>query len=457
MQQTILTMNPVADWIKNIIDHAIHGKPRPPPPAADDEDGNDSSTPLIASLASALRGDLVYPCPGGGGSAEPRVDDDAYSGLTAAAVLAPPPCRDPTLRQKRRAGLRREMLGDRKLRVARLLMETATAGRMLPPQRRGDEAAGVAGAGTERGHLQQQQQTAVSVRKARRLLTLSTGVFGRRRPGGRRAGTGGGGGGGGSSSGLSSQRPRPPLIFKEDVLPLIRPAYSLLGEALLGDAGLARRLAPEAVAVASALAVAGLDYTLAGREGRADSERRAAWCFAEVVVLAVSTHLGMVLASVRPVAPVDGGGGGGGGDDGSGLAELGPCESRLEQLLESLSAWECHGGVGRGWPHSSLPAGVENSSLARAEGGGRGGVPGPETEGGRPGAEESSRIVEDGIPLPQLLKEVENMATDLRHAGAVGETGEEMRRLLDNALAPRLEACRAYFQQPGGGGVKGAG
>eukprot|EP00903_Cladosiphon_okamuranus_P013658 g12719.t1 len=452
--ETILTMNPVADWIKNIIDHAIHGKPRPLPssqssaaaasssaplPAANaTANESDASAPLLASLASALRGDLAYPGHRGG-PVQPRADD-AYSGLIAAAALAPPPCRDPTLRQKRRAGLRREMLGDRKLRVARFLMETATAGRT--PQGRGDNgAAGVAAAaataaGTEQRYVEQQQQqqrqqAAVSVRKARRLLALSTGLFGRRR-------MGADAGGGGSSSGLISHGPRPALSFAEDILPLVRPAYSLLGEALLGDAGLARRLAPEAVAVASALAGAGLDHAPRGREGRAEVERRAARCFAEAVVLAVSTHLGMVLASVWPASPAaDGGIGGGSTSEGSGLAELGPRESHLEQLLERLGAWKCHGGEGRGWPHSSLPSAMEISSPGKAGGG------------------QGTHTVDDGTPLPELLKEVENMVTDLRHVGAGGETGEEMQRLLDDVLATRLEACRAYFNQgPGGGGLR---
>lgn len=496
IKQTNMNMNPVAGWIKNIIDHAIHGKPRcpspsssspssssaaassPPPGSANantSANENDVFTPLLASLASALRGDLEYPRPGAGagaGAAEPSVDGNAYNSLTAAAALAPPPCRDPTLRPNRRVALRREMLGDRKLRVARFLMETATAGRTL--QRHGDGAAGVAG--TEQGHVQQHQQTAVSVYKARRLLALSTGVFGRRLPGGRRSGRAGTGGGGGSRSSLTSQHPRPPLSVERDILPLIRPTYSLLGQALLGDAGLARQLAPEAVAVASALAVAGLDYALSaptptapttaaarrglglegqresgsvegggggGQEGNVATKRRAAQCFAEVVVLAVSTHLGMVLASVRPT-PADGGIGGGNSGDGGGLADLGPLESHLEQLLESLGAWDSPGGEGRGWPHSSLPVAVENSSSGR--GGGA-----EAAAGGVPRAEQSAHTVEDGIPLPELLKEVEKMVTDFRSTeGAGGETGEVMRQMLDNALAPRLEACRGLLSAAAG-------
>lgn len=449
-----MNMKPVPDWIKNIINHAIHGNPRPPsssssssPAAAPSRpqanasasaNENDVCTPLLASLACALRGDLAYTCPEDGWSARPRADD-SYRGLAAAAALAPAPCRDPTLRQTRRVGLRREMLGDRKLRVARLLMETATAGRTW--QRHGDGAAGVAG--------YPQQQTAVSALKARRLLALSTGVFGRRCPGG----GGGGGGGGGTSEragegcgesppGQNAQHTRPPLSVGEDILPLVRPAYSLLGEALLGDAGLARRLAPEAVAVASALAVAGLDYTLrrGGQEGKAAAlaadERRAARCFAEVVVLAVSTHLGMVLASVRPTS-ADGGAGGEVSGDGGGLADLGPRESHLEQLLESLGAWESHGGGGRGWPHSSLPAvALETSSS------GSGGQSGTHAGG------------DGGIPLQELLKEVESMVADLRSTSPGGEMDEEIRRLLDSALVPRLEDCRACFQQlPGSGGL----
>ncbi|CAM9467063.1 unnamed protein product, partial [Ectocarpus sp. 13 AM-2016] len=120
-------------------------------------------------------------------------------------------------------------------------------------------------------------KTALSVRKTGRLLALLAGVLGRRRLDEDDDGGGGGdadadadGGDGAagrhpgaaagppSRSPVSRQQPppgRPPLSVRKDVLVLIRPVYALLGEALLGEKGLARRLTREILAVAAALAV----------------------------------------------------------------------------------------------------------------------------------------------------------------------------------------------------------
>ncbi|CAN0061225.1 unnamed protein product [Scytosiphon promiscuus] len=359
---TSMVTPPVTGWIKNINDRAIHGgapasAPLPSSSSSSPLPGNASanaaaSTPLLASLASALRGDLAYPSPvlrtrdGGRGSRGER--GGAFSDLAAMAALAPPPCRDPGRRSRCRDGLRREMLGDRKLRVARFVMEAASA------------------------------EVLVSVRKTRHLLALLTGV--------------------------------PPLSMKKDILPLVRPVYSLLGEALLGEKGLARRLTREALGVATALA------------------RRVAECFAEVVVLAVATNLGTVLASVTAR-----------GDEGCGLEDLGPRESALEQLIVSQGAWDSH-GAGRGWPHSSVP------ELVEVRAGGEEGI------GAEQGAADTG---EEGgnIALPDLVEEAERMVSALRSAPGVSEgSGPAARgvllRRLEEVLLPRMKACRDYCGQP---------
>lgn len=512
-------MPPMTGWIKNINDNAIHGGKRTPPPRPSSPtatppsgdtraNGNASAanlsvTPLLASLALGLRGDLAYSrCPRGGlgvatgaGGGGGGGGDDAFGDLAAAAALAPLPGRDPAVRSRLREGLRQELLGDRKLRVARFLLEAAVAGGRAPPPPPPPPLQDGAGggdvvAGTElqrvRGQLQQQQKMDLSGRKTGRLLALLAGVLGRRRlddDGGRDcdaddgdgvAGRHPGAAGPPSPSPVSRQRPppgRPPLSVKKDVLMLIRPVYALLGEALLGEKGLARRLTREILAVAAALAVAGLDHTLPATAGTTTTEaaaaaavqqqhgqgeaagatargrgvvdvvragvespaaaaaaaieRRAVECFAEAVVLAVSTSLGAVVASVA----------GGDEDDcgGDGLADLGPRESDLERLLVSLGAWESRaGGGGRGWPHSAPPP----ATSQEGSGGGGGG------DGGQ-----DAVVEEIDIPLPELLDDADKLAAALRSAvargGAGGTSGAIVRRL-DGALAPRIKACRDF-------------
>ncbi|CAM9343688.1 unnamed protein product [Pylaiella littoralis] len=525
--ETIMTMTPVAEWMKNINDHAIHGEaPAGPAPPSSSSSSSSSSpslaavslslpppppgtttalTPILASLACGLRGDLAYvsshrrrPVLAG----ESRTDDTPFGGLIAAASLAPPPCRDPAVRPKRREILRREVLGDRKLRVARFLMEAATS----------------------RGSMRQQlqQQTAISLHKTGRLLALLTGVFGHRGPDSGDGGSsgGGGGGGGGSLTGLSSRSPpllssrgqsRPPLSTKKDILPLVRPVYSLLGEALLGDAGLPRRLAPEALAVAAALVVAGLDQTFSARAaaaataaaqapegaavtaaavtvavavaqrgavleqrqpgpretgtttgedgdgGESTTERRVVDCLAEVVVLALSTTLDTVLASVPP-AQAGGGGSGNCNGDGSRLADLGPRETELERLLVRLGAWESQGCEGRGWPHSAEPSSRAAEAAATAAtvsgvGSGEERVGGGGEGGG--GGHNATDIVEDSsIPLPQLLEEARKMVAAIRLVlgGERTTASGVIARLLEEELVPRLSACRAYLGRPSASG-----
>ncbi|CAN0559312.1 unnamed protein product, partial [Ectocarpus sp. 12 AP-2014] len=182
LSETTLTMPPVTGWIKNINDHAIHGGDQTPPSDAPRANANPSAanlsfTPLLASLASGLRGDLAYPrcrrrgraVTTGAGGAGRGEGDDAFGELAAAAALAPLPSRDPAVRSRLREGLRQEMLGDRKLRVARFLLEAAVAGGRAPPPpppplQDGGGGGGDVVAGTEfqrvRQQLQQQQKTA---------------------------------------------------------------------------------------------------------------------------------------------------------------------------------------------------------------------------------------------------------------------------------------------------------
>ena len=466
---------PVTVWIKNVNDHAIHGH-APSPVASSPSVAGAALTPLLVSLSSGLRGDLNYPSrpplmPASGNASSVFIVD-TFCNLAAAAALAPPPRLDPAALPKRMARMRLEVLGDRKLRAARFLMEMAVAG----------DKPGKVGAAAE-------PPRRVPVNKIRRILALLTVVFRppKPRPFGNlsRPATGAGTGAGAAAVGTGVarvgsavptqaspgrsfgpypllQQPQSPLRMLRDVLPLMRPVYSLLGEALLGEPGPARQLGRHALAAAAALSIAGLvlippaatevgssaevarpdggggRHGVVGAagvapEGRAApaTERRLADCFADVVVLAVSTKLATFLTAVGGDVEVDGSGAGSqhgfgndNDDDGSAaLDELGPRESELEALILELGAWESN-GCSRGWPHHLLrPA--EDPSGSEA----------PRVEGKRDGNGDS------GTPLSALLEEAEEMVEAFRSITA-GQSGRALLLRVRGALVPRIEACR---------------
>lgn len=243
----------------------------------------------------------------------------------------------------------------------------------------------------------------------------------------------------------------PTLTLLRDVLPLIRPVYSLLGEALLGEPGPARRLGRQALAAAVALSTAGLDAVSIARaaetppvtggglergrgrvrEGVVEvaggwqaaevvveeeefiAELRVAEYFADTVVLAVSTKLDTFLIAMG----ADGSGGG------VGLADLGPRESELESLLAKMGAWEGHGKA-TGWPHHML---IPTASSIVAVSG-----------------EEGS---EGDSALPALLEEAEEMVAVFRSLDGGGGQGSDggvmvVLRRVEEVLVPRIEACR---------------
>lgn len=446
--QMPMTLVPYSDWIKNMNDHAINGLSSwdsPPPPAATGNVGSATPPPpLICSLAAGLRGDLRYTISSHNlrlySSASRRrwrrrqrvqaqIPDDANSGwddpfveLASVAALAPVPRAPSTALAKRQilTRMRLEMFSDRKLRISRFLLEAAG--------RPGNTARDGARGRREVGKKEEQQQqhlrvlfAANSVNKTRRLVVLLAMVFGSRRcrhPGlsdppnaaattaDRSSNT---------ISAPSSFLPvSPPLEVRRDIIVLIRPVYSLLGQALLGEPGPARRLECEALAAAVALSTAALEATAlpepreavemrrgettggstfesmpqtpeAARRGRSNStmtvlqdERRVAEYFAQVIVLAVATKLDTFLAAMgaAAVAPVEPDVIGPGDDDASGrsllgvrgdhkqelrrspqlesLRDLGPREVDLERLLRVMGAWDVHGDA-RGWPHNAPP------------------------------------------------------------------------------------------------------
>lgn len=459
--QMPMIVPPVAEWIKNVNDHAIHGDaPSSSAPASPSVAGA-ALAPLLFSLSSGLRGDLNYTCrpplTPSSGNASPSVTVDLFCDLVAHAALAPPPRPDPTALPKRMARMRLEVLGDRKLRAARFVMEAAVA--------RGRPAEEGAAAGPRR----------VPVNTTRRILALLTAVFRLQGPPPSRnisgASTGAGGGATGTAGamvarvGSAAVLTQPPLNMLRDVLPLLRPVYSLLGEALLGEPGPARRLGRHALATAGALSIAGLELTPAAKEaasaevvrpeswrqgalggaGAAEgevgptTERRLAECFADVVVLAVSTKLDTFLAAVGDDVGADGGGvgdggggqHGGGGDIGNGLAaldDLGPRESELEALISELGAWESHGG-GRGWPHHSLgPA--EDPPAVEA----------PLVGEGRAGSDDG------GTPLSALLQEAEEIGEAFQSV-TTRQRDRALLRRVRGTLVPRIEACRRLLSE----------
>lgn len=485
---------PVTVWIKNVNDHAIHGD-APSPVASSPSVAGTALTPLLVSLSSGLRGDLNYPSRPplmhASGNASSVVIVDTYCNLAAAAALAPPPRPDPAALPKRMARMRLEVLGDRKLRAARFLMEMAVAG-----DRPGDDGAAA------------EPPRRVPVSKIRRILALLTVVF--RPPGPRplgnvsRPATGAGAvAGAGAGAGASAetevarvgsavptqaspgrsfgpypllQQPQSPLRMLRDVLPLMRPVYSLLGEALLGEPGPARQLGRHSLAAAAALSIAGLElippaatearssaeaarpdagggrHGVVGAAGVAAeeragpaTERRLADCFADVVVLAVSTKLATFLTAVGGDVGVDGSGagsqhgsGGDNFDDGSAaLDELGPRESELEALILELGAWESNGSS-RGWPHHLLrPA--EDPSASKA----------PRVGGKRDGNGDS------GTPLSALLEEADEMVEAFLSVTA-GRSGRALLLRVRGALVPRIEACKLLLSGEGRTAVSGA-
>ncbi|CAM9644096.1 unnamed protein product, partial [Laminaria digitata] len=169
-------------------------------------------------------------------------------------------------------------------------------------------------------------------------------------------------------------------------------------------------------------------------------ERRLAECFADVVVLALSTKLDTFLIAVGGEVGVDGAGSGagsqhGGGDDGNGSAaaldDLGPRESELEALISELGAWESNEG-GRGWPHHSLrPA--EDPSAAKS----------PPVGRGREGGDDS------GTRLSALLEEAEEVVEAFRSV-TTGQSDRALLRQVRGALIPRIEACKLLLS---GGGL----
>lgn len=452
-----MTVAPVADWIKNINDHAINGN-APSPTAISSSGGGSAAAPLIISMASGLRGNLLYPSrPSSHPFSRNSPPVSVFGDLAAAASLAPSPHLDTTVLSNRLARMRLEILGDRKLRVAWFLLEVATAG--------------TSGAG--RGVGGRAGEHRVFVGKIRRLLVLLAEMFRCRTAGSRRHehddhrhielhGSETGAVMTNTStvdytsvitplpSTLTPVTPQPPLEFLRDILPLVRPVYAILGEALLGEPGPARRLSCEALAIAAALALAGLDYASASRaavqtaESRSERSRRervnkgaakkaieavselqVAECFAEVVVLAVSAKLNTFLAAM---GTDDYGIGKNDGDydsvrEATDLADLSHRESELEEFLVGFGVWDCHGQA-RGWPHHSLPT----MRLAVAT------VPRL--------AEGQVKNGDDDTPLSALLEEAAKMVAACR-VGLEGRVRNGVvLRCVERVLVPRIEACR---------------
>lgn len=453
--QMPMTVAPVADWIKNINDHAINGNP------TEEEafistfspfvtEGSSSPAPLIVSLASGLRGHLRYPSRpvylrSGRRSSVTGTAVDIFGDFAAAVSLASPPRSDPTaFVEKRVARMRLEVLGDRKLRVARLLMEAATVRK-------------------NEGGL---------VKKTKRLLVLLAEIFGGCDCSGSVQADGDNAGLTGATTvsmtpiGVSHAPlhsrlpPAPPLSVLRDILPHMRPVYSLLGEALLGEPSPARQLGCQAVAAAAALSVAGLEETspivatvsppacgpqhgvapsIRLGEGNESPEAKGiAECFADTVVLAVSTKLDTFLGAMEARS-----GGGSrrfaGNDRGNvdeinaesglvSLADLGQRESQLEALLRDVGGWDSHGDV-RGWPHHCFPS--EDSMVSRAN-----------LVAGTMG-------VDGGEETPlSLLDQAEAMATALTSCRVQwdGSDGVVSQRV-KSTLVPRVAACRRLLAE----------
>lgn len=466
-----MTVPPVTGWIKNINDHVINASPSPPSTSpASGAVGAAPPAPLICSLAAGLRGDLSYPSPPAPPSittnpsvrstGEAAEKHGLFVEFVCAAALAPPPRPASTVLAKRHmlARMRLEVLGDGKLRLARFLMEASTAGAAGRQPR-----AGVDQAGVRRGGLAQ----SVSVRKTCCLLVLLTEVFRRRRS--RESHEV-------DDSSSSAHWLPPPLDVKRDILALIRPAYSLLGGALLGEPGPIRRLGRQAMAAATALSTAALDASafslsppvfvtsttavdVAAAAASAVStwvptvERRVAECFAEAVVLAVSTKLDTFLIAMETsngagevgIGSVDGGCGGGGGSGGCTnsmaqeltLGDLAPREVELEHLLRELGAWEMtHGAMdavaARGWPHNEAQP-FSPLSISTT---------------GMPVGQEKEEQEED-TPLPVLFAGANDILEAFRSGTAPGvpgggENGPNGRwwRRIEGVLLARVEACR---------------
>lgn len=489
--QMPMTVNPVADWIKNINDHAINGTPSrstaaaaalPPPP------------PLICSLAAGLRGDLQYPSiprpafMGRSSSLQPTHDsahnvDDNFVGLASVAALAAPPRTTSAALAKGHllARMRLEVLGDRKLRMARFLLEAATASTSPGPAASGEGSLG--------GHHIRVAFSTKSVNTTRSILVMVAEVFRRRccreLPRAREEQGEGGGGArlpdvsivlpgaqsaaeavaaemGGTAQGAHSPCPPlsmsspasslpPPLRLQvqRDIVTLIRPVYSLLGQALLGEPGPARRLGRHAIAAAVALSTAALDASSSVLMAPAD-ERRVAECFAQVVVLAVATKLDTFLAAIEGRAAVDGVRGGyiSGGAESStcgatelefiqALGDFGPREVELERRLREMGAWDVH-GEWRGWPHNAVLPLITVPSVGISTR--------SEEKQDHVGREDEDTV------LPALLAEADEMVWNFRsglradqHSKETGELVESGRwwRRVEGALLLRVAACRA--------------
>lgn len=424
-----MTVAPVTTWLKNINDHAINGdNPVSAPNAAHasslSTDGGAYAPSMLLALASGLRGDLGYPARPAlhlaGRNSSDTNPVDTFVDLAVDAALVPPKHSDPTSLAKRIARMRQEILGDRKLRAALLLMEAATSA-----EKRG--GGGDRDAATPR----------ISVSKTRRLLMLLTEVFRPDKLLGRRP----------AISGADSPKSAPVRMLHE-VVPLMRPVYALLGEALLGEPSPVRRLGRDALACAAALAVAGLEHVRATASsfkgdrqrwvegvgslapGGTDStmDSRVAVCFAETVVLAVLTKLDTFLSAME-----DGTEGksnslyasSSAGEGSASLPDLGTRESDLERRLVGLGAWQTHGEA-RGWPHN-YPLVVAVPPAGMAE-----------------------RDVE-GTPLSALLEQAEKVVAAFRSMGRVDSGSEEMLsgQMLD-ALGSKVETCKVLLS---GGGL----
>lgn len=344
-----MTLAPVTDWIKNINDHAINGSLPRNSVQVSSHGITLSPAPLVLSLAAGLRGDLRYPSSPSINTFSSRSSRDLdIVQLVEIVALSPPPRPASTALAKRHtlARMRLEVMGDRKLRIGRFLMETATAAA---------RSAVKAGAMSPRGGQ------GVAVNEISRLLNLVTAVFRRREQPDD-----------GSNAPLSGSPrqaspplpPPPPFEIRRDIVAFMRPIYSLLGEALLGEPGPVSRLGCPCLAAATALCTAGLDVLVSsasmeehGSGARAVAEdatgRSVVICYAEATVLMVSTKLETFLT---------GGGMHDNGDDGispssdreTTIWNLSSREAELEHLLKVLGAWNIHGTVA-GWPYSILP------------------------------------------------------------------------------------------------------
>lgn len=487
--------------------------------------------PLIFSLAAGLRGDLQYPsspyshvCLSSASrrrrsaqaaisisSATTTAEGDPFLELVSLAALAPPP-RPPSAavaKRQRLARMRLEMLGDRKLRMARFLLEAAgTSG----------SAARNGAQGEGKGEHQRVLFSAKSVNKTRRLLVLLVETFGsgqrrRWRQRSRQEGDAVEGGNGNKRRDLSGPAPEattanhsstavwndglpanpvlptPQLEMRRDILALVRPVYSLLGQALLGEPGPARRLERQALAAAVALVTAALEATRpqpetglvrrvrAPNDGRTfaavlpeaggtpspvlPDERRVAECFAQVVILAVATKLDTFLDAI------------GGGDQDveefsvlqlRALADFGPREIELERLLRGLGAWDVHGDA-QGWPHHAPPPPPTQSDTAATVGAAATATTVNVVRGAHEKAAGEDSEASD-TPLSSLLAEADEMVKafeyELAPSAQRNLDGEEERprgnrwwQRVQDALLPRIEACRLSLS--GGGGAADAG